>query len=205
AQDRPRLTGWDQDAWAAGLAYDEADAAQALEELATLRRGHVRLLGGLPDAALDRIALHEQRGQESVRRMMDLYAGHDLLHLRQIERIRRAVGARPRATGASRGIVSYVYVWRYEVPAASRARFEQVYGPDGDWVSLFRQADGYRSTRLLRDEADTGRYLTVDAWDSRSAHDAFRARFAEAYEALDESCASLTSAEELVGRFESLD
>ena len=95
AQDRPRLTGWDQDAWAAGLDYDEADAGEALEELATLRRGHVRLLGNLPDAALDRVALHEERAEESVRRMMDLYAGHDLLHLRQIERIRAVVEEAP--------------------------------------------------------------------------------------------------------------
>lgn len=99
--------------------------------------------------------------------------------------------------------MSYVYVWRYEVPAGSRARFERTYGPDGDWVRLFRQADGYRSTRLLREEGAPGRYLTVDEWDSRAAFDAFRARRAGAFEALDERCASLTSAEELVGHFES--
>ncbi|HKK28440.1 MAG TPA: DinB family protein [Gemmatimonadota bacterium] len=94
AQDRPPLTGWDQDLWADRLRYDEADAAEAVEEFAVLRRGHVRLLRGTPDAELDRIALHEERGEESVRRMLGLYAGHDLLHLRQIDRIREAVARR---------------------------------------------------------------------------------------------------------------
>ncbi|HKK09177.1 MAG TPA: antibiotic biosynthesis monooxygenase, partial [Gemmatimonadota bacterium] len=85
------------------------------------------------------------------------------------------------------------------------ARFEQVYGPDGDWVRLFRKARGHHSTRLLRDEAAPGRYLTVDEWESRSAFDAFRARFSGAFEALDERCASLTSTEELIGHFEGVE
>lgn len=93
AQDRPRLIGWDQDAWAGALVYDRTEPAEALEEFEVLRRSDVSLLRGVPDAALDRVAIHEERGEESVRYMMGLYAGHDLLHLRQIDRIRAAVGA----------------------------------------------------------------------------------------------------------------
>lgn len=93
AQDRPRLTGWDQDAWAAALLYEDADAEEALEAFGVLRRENVRLLRGVPDEALDRVAVHEERGEESVRFMTKLFAGHDLLHLRQIDRIRGAIGA----------------------------------------------------------------------------------------------------------------
>jgi len=93
AQDRPRLTGWDQDAWAGALLYADADAGEALETFDTLRRENVRLLRGVPEEALDRTALHEERGEESIRFMTKLFAGHDLLHLRQIERIRGAIGA----------------------------------------------------------------------------------------------------------------
>jgi hypothetical protein len=35
--------------------------------------------------------LHAERGEESVEHLRRLNAGHDLLHLRQIERIRRAI------------------------------------------------------------------------------------------------------------------
>jgi len=101
--------------------------------------------------------------------------------------------------------VTYLYLWRYEVPAEYRRRFEEVYGPEGDWVELFRDSPGYRSTRLLHEPAGAGRYLTIDEWESREAFDRFRAEQAEAFEALDARCAALTSAEELLGHFEAVD
>lgn len=91
AQDRPLLTGYDQDAWADRLHYDEDDPAVALEEFAVLRRGNLRLLDRSTPEDLSRVGLHAERGEESVDRMARLYAGHDLLHLRQIARIRAAV------------------------------------------------------------------------------------------------------------------
>jgi len=92
AEDRPRLTGYDQDRWAERLHYDEADVASALEEFAVVRRGNLRLLEKAPPQDLERVGLHAERGEESVAHMVRLYAGHDLLHLAQIERIRRAIG-----------------------------------------------------------------------------------------------------------------
>jgi hypothetical protein len=46
-----------------------------------------------PDVATDlkRVGVHAERGQESVEHLRRLYAGHDLLHLKQIERTRAAV------------------------------------------------------------------------------------------------------------------
>jgi hypothetical protein len=44
AQERPTLTGYDQDLWAERLRYAAADIDQSLEEFAVLRRGHLRLL-----------------------------------------------------------------------------------------------------------------------------------------------------------------
>lgn len=90
AQDRPRLTGYDQDLWADRLGYGEADARDALGEFAMLRRANLRLLARASDADLERVGVHSERGDESVQHMIRLYAGHDLLHIRQIDRIRRA-------------------------------------------------------------------------------------------------------------------
>lgn len=94
AQERPELTGYDQDAWASRLGYAEADVTEALEEFEVLRRGHLRLLNAASGQDLQRVGVHGERGEESVEHMIRLYAGHDLLHLRQIERIREAVRAR---------------------------------------------------------------------------------------------------------------
>jgi uncharacterized damage-inducible protein DinB len=91
AQDRPPLTGYDQDAWASRLHYDKEDAAVALEEFTVLRRANLRLLHRSKPEDLARFGLHPERGEESLAHMIRLYAGHDLLHLRQIARIRAAV------------------------------------------------------------------------------------------------------------------
>jgi hypothetical protein len=56
-----------------------------------VRRGNLRLLERASTADLDRVGVHAERGDESLAHMMRLYAGHDLLHIRQVERIRDAV------------------------------------------------------------------------------------------------------------------
>ena len=87
AHDRPQITGYDQDAWADRLHYDEADVADALDMFRVLRRANLRLLTRASAEELERVGVHSERGEESVAHMMKLYAGHDLLHLRQIDRI----------------------------------------------------------------------------------------------------------------------
>lgn len=99
----------------------------------------------------------------------------------------------------------FAYVWEYRVRRGRRAEFEAAYGPQGDWVRLFRGAPGYERTDLLRDAADGERYLTVDHWRSRADFDAFRARRGAEFEALDARCAELTESERELGDFESLD
>ena len=91
AQDRPPLTGYDQDLWAERLHYNEVDPSDALEVFAVLRRANLRLVNGASPAELKRVGVHVERGEESLEHLIRLYAGHDLLHLRQIERVRRAV------------------------------------------------------------------------------------------------------------------
>lgn len=91
AQDRPQLTGYDQDRWAERLQYEKADPNQALEEFSTLRRGNLYLLARMNRDDLKRIGLHAERGEESVEHMIRLYAGHDLIHLQQLKRIRETI------------------------------------------------------------------------------------------------------------------
>ena len=91
AQDRPTLTGYDQDLWADRLGYDETDAARAMVEFSVVRNANLRLLHRASPEDLKRVGVHSERGEESVEHMMKLYAGHDLLHLQQIARIRQAI------------------------------------------------------------------------------------------------------------------
>jgi hypothetical protein len=91
AHDRPPLTGYDQDLWASRLGYSEVDVHDAFEQFAALRRGNMRLWRKLTPADLARVGIHGERGEESLEHIRRLYAGHDLLHLRQLERIRAAL------------------------------------------------------------------------------------------------------------------
>jgi hypothetical protein len=90
AQDRPALTGYDQDLWAERLYYDRSDVWQALEEFEICRRSNLRLIEQATPADLRRVGVHGERGEQSVELMVRMSAGHDLLHLQQIERIRTA-------------------------------------------------------------------------------------------------------------------
>ena len=94
AQDRPAITGYDQDAWATRLRYTDAEIEQALGDFDQLRASNLRLLTRMPEADRARVGVHAERGEESVAHMMRLYAGHDVLHIRQIERIKKELGAR---------------------------------------------------------------------------------------------------------------
>jgi hypothetical protein len=91
AHDRPVLTGYDQDRWASRLRYSEANVGDAFDQFAALRAANNRLWGRLTDADLRRVGRHGERGEESLEHMRRLYAAHDLLHLRQLERIRTAL------------------------------------------------------------------------------------------------------------------
>ncbi len=95
AQDRPVLTGFDQDRWAERLEYRKADFETALETLRVLRAANLRLLKSLTPDQLQRVGVHSERGEETIAHMLRLYAGHDLAHRRQLQRIRqRALAGR---------------------------------------------------------------------------------------------------------------
>lgn len=91
AQDRPAITGYDQDLWADRLGYLEADPAESLELFQVLRRANLRCLERATEADLARAGVHAERGEETVAHMIRLYAGHDILHLNQVDRILRKV------------------------------------------------------------------------------------------------------------------
>ena len=86
----PLLTGYDQDRWAARLHYNEVDPAAALGQIRAIREMNLRLLGSLTPEEMKHTGRHSERGEESVEHMLRLYAGHDLVHLRQLSRIRES-------------------------------------------------------------------------------------------------------------------
>ena len=93
----------------------------------------------------------------------------------------------------------FAVLWRYRVAPERRAAFEEAYGPDGVWVQLFRQANAYLGTELLK--GGDG-YLTIDRWSDEAAYRAFLAAHRTDYDRIDDACAGLTEDEKEIGPFE---
>lgn len=95
----------------------------------------------------------------------------------------------------------FAYIWEYLVAPGSALQFERLYGPEGDWVQLFRRHPGYLRTELHRDLRDPRRYVTVDYWESKEASDELRASFAREFAELDARGEELTTSERHLGDF----
>lgn len=80
----PPIQGTDQDAWARFSDYAGQDPQLSLDALRTGRERLLRLLRSLPPASWDLHGVHSERGKETVRRVAQMLAGHDLNHLAQI-------------------------------------------------------------------------------------------------------------------------
>ncbi len=95
----------------------------------------------------------------------------------------------------------HIVVWEFHVREGGEAEFERLYGPEGDWVRLFRKGKGFLQTELLKDSAAPSRYLTVDRWTSQPEYEAFRRSHAEQFRAIDQRGELLTTRETTLGAF----
>ncbi len=81
------IQAFDQDRFAETLDYSSAPMDQSLRVYESVRASNVRLWR-TPDAArLASFGVHAERGKESVEHLRGLYAGHDLNHFMQIEKL----------------------------------------------------------------------------------------------------------------------
>ena len=103
ASDTPDIQGYDQDAWAQRLRYAQSSLADALTQIRVLRTRNLELLRRLQPDEWERTGTHSERGRESIRHITKLQAAHDLVHLRQIARIKSVILSEERALkGAAR-------------------------------------------------------------------------------------------------------
>lgn len=82
---------FDPDAWAECGRYSVMPVAGSLRRFTELRNWNLDLYSRLEPAEWARCGMHSERGSESVRAMVELYAGHDLNHESQIAAIQAAL------------------------------------------------------------------------------------------------------------------
>jgi hypothetical protein len=81
------IIGFDQDVWVTALHYDRRDPGKSLELYRALREANLALLKTLTPEQWKHYGMHNERGAESVETIVRMFAGHDLNHFQQIERI----------------------------------------------------------------------------------------------------------------------
>jgi Antibiotic biosynthesis monooxygenase len=99
----------------------------------------------------------------------------------------------------------FLVLWEFEVKPGCEQRFQSVYGPGGDWDTLFRRDANHAGTHLFRDANKPGVYLTADYWRSRAAYEAFLAARGDAYKSLDAACEDLTTSERHIGSYHAVE
>ena len=81
------VVAFDQDSWVTSGHYDKRDPRKSLEQFRVVREANLALLKSLTPDQWKHYGMHSERGQESIEHIVRMFAGHDLNHLQQIERI----------------------------------------------------------------------------------------------------------------------
>jgi len=81
------VQAFDQDAWVVAGHYGKRDARKSLEQFRVLRETNLKLYKMLSPEQWKHYGLHAERGEESIERIVQMLAGHDINHLEQVERL----------------------------------------------------------------------------------------------------------------------
>ena len=92
ALDRPTLIGADENRFAAELAYHERDLEEELALIVHTRSQMAKILRRQPDSVLQRVGVHNERGELTLERMLTVTTRHIPHHVSFIKEKRKALG-----------------------------------------------------------------------------------------------------------------
>jgi hypothetical protein len=81
------IAAFDQDSWVTSGHYEKRDPRKSVEQFSVVREANLALLKSLTPEQWKQYGVHSERGQETIEHIVRMTAGHDMNHLRQIERI----------------------------------------------------------------------------------------------------------------------
>ena len=97
-EDHPLIQGYDQDAFAARLNYNNRDIAPALEAFRCARATTAQLFDFMEDNDWRREGTHSESGAYTAEDWLTIYAAHAHNHAAQIRRLREALASNAAAT-----------------------------------------------------------------------------------------------------------
>ena len=81
------IQAFDQDAWVTAGHYEKRDPRKSVELFRVLREANLALLKSLTPEQWKHFGMHAERGKETIEHIVRMFAGHDINHTKQIERI----------------------------------------------------------------------------------------------------------------------
>ena len=81
------IQAFDQNKWHENAGYLARNLKMAFELFRIVRESNVALLKSMTKEQWDFHGNHQERGHETISRMVELYAGHDVNHVKQIENL----------------------------------------------------------------------------------------------------------------------
>src|SRR5262249_16961710 len=81
------IQAYDQDAWAKAGQYEKRNPRESVELFRAMRAANLSLYKSLSKDQWKHYGIHSERGQESIEQIARMIAGHDINHLRQLERV----------------------------------------------------------------------------------------------------------------------
>jgi hypothetical protein len=81
------VAAFDQDSWVTSGHYEKRDPRKSVEQFRVAREANLALLKSLTPEQWKHYGMHSERGQETIEHIVRMFAGHDINHLQQIERI----------------------------------------------------------------------------------------------------------------------
>jgi uncharacterized damage-inducible protein DinB len=85
------IQAYDQEVWAKTFNYADRDPKESLKVFRVLRENNLELLKRIPSELWENHGMHAERGKETISRIVEMFAGHDLNHLQQVEKVAKAV------------------------------------------------------------------------------------------------------------------
>ncbi|MFI5371431.1 MAG: DinB family protein [Candidatus Eisenbacteria bacterium] len=91
-EDHPLIQGYDQEAFAVKLRYNErTDLKPSLEAFRNARVTTLQVIAGMTDADWKRVGWHTESGVYTIERWLEIYAAHAHGHADQIRRLKQAL------------------------------------------------------------------------------------------------------------------
>ena len=95
-------------------------------------------------------------------------------------------------------------IWQYDVFEKENINFIKAYKSDGDWVHLFKKADGFIETELIHDIEHPTKFITIDKWRTKESYYQFKAMFKSDYLKMDKQFEDFSKSEIHIGYFDVL-